>query len=88
MCVSGSAKSSMNELLVKELEKLMNYYQNNKDKGRMFGYRKAISAIRSLKFEISSVKDVENLAGIGSKTKGKIKELLENGTISKVEKIS
>ena len=37
-----------------------------------------------MKIEIKDVKDVENVYGIGKKTREKIKELLDIGKISRV----
>ena len=46
-------------------------------------YRKAIAIIKSLKTKIESVKDVNNLFGIGTKIKAKIVEILETGKLMK-----
>ena len=70
-------------LYIKELEKLLKIYTNEKDRGRMFAYKRAISTIRALKTRIETVKDVENLHSIGVKIREKIKEILQTGRLGK-----
>jgi len=53
--------------------KLQKIYESEKDIGRKIAYLKAVSAIKSLDYEIKSEEDVENLKGIGKKIMIKIK---------------
>jgi DNA uptake protein ComE-like DNA-binding protein len=48
-----------------------------KDKGRVFGYGKAISAIKGINSDIVKAEDVDKVYGIGEKIKKKIKDFLE-----------
>eukprot|EP01017_Pseudomicrothorax_dubius_P049589 TRINITY_DN923_c0_g5_i2.p1 TRINITY_DN923_c0_g5~~TRINITY_DN923_c0_g5_i2.p1 ORF type:complete len:447 (-),score=83.38 TRINITY_DN923_c0_g5_i2:796-2136(-) len=85
VCVSGAQESNPNAFITDELEKLQKIYTNNKDKGRIIAYRRAISMIRSLQKKIESEKDVEELPTIGKKIKDKIKEILDTGKLRKAE---
>ena len=40
-------KKSYNKEIIRELEKLLKYYEAEGDKGRSFGYRKALTFLRS-----------------------------------------
>lgn len=51
----------------------------------MTAYEKAISAIKRMPQQITSVKDVEGVAGIGKATRDKIEEILSTGKLQKAE---
>lgn len=48
-------KGPYNAEVIRELERLLKYYEAEGDKGRSFGYRKALSFLRSYKEDIVSV---------------------------------
>lgn len=75
----------MNRDLIENFKVLQKYYQQQKDKGRVFAYGKAINALRSIDEEITDVKQLEKVRGIGPKIKQKVKEFLETKRITVVE---
>jgi len=48
-------------------------------------YRKAIAAIRGVPFKIENADQVKNVAGIGSKIRDKIAEILKTGKLKKAD---
>eukprot|EP01017_Pseudomicrothorax_dubius_P034101 TRINITY_DN4632_c0_g4_i1.p1 TRINITY_DN4632_c0_g4~~TRINITY_DN4632_c0_g4_i1.p1 ORF type:complete len:470 (+),score=87.17 TRINITY_DN4632_c0_g4_i1:356-1765(+) len=82
---SGSKSLSNNVIIIKEMEKLLKVYINQKDIGRTHAYRRAIATLKTFPKNIESEADVENLPGIGDKLKQKIKEILETGKLLKAE---
>ncbi|EAS03408.2 helix hairpin-helix protein (macronuclear) [Tetrahymena thermophila SB210] len=85
ICATGAPKENFNKLITEELEKLLKIYQQEKDIGRSIAYRKAVGIIKSLDFQIKSVKDVQKINGLGEKTKEKIKEILETGQCQRAQ---
>ncbi|KAL4432102.1 hypothetical protein ABPG74_014356 [Tetrahymena malaccensis] len=85
ICATGAPKENFNKLITEELEKLLKIYQQEKDVGRSIAYRKAVGIIKSLDFQIKSVKDVQKINGLGEKTKEKIKEILETGQCQRAQ---
>jgi hypothetical protein len=45
-------KQPMNKQIIEQIDRLMKYYQTQGDKGRMFAYRKAVTALKSIDDEI------------------------------------
>ena len=84
---AGASQINYNELIIGELEKLLKIYTNEKDKGRMIAYRKAIGFIRSLKFPIQSEADIADMPTIGDKIKKKIIEIINTGKLLKAENL-
>lgn len=84
---AGASQIHFNDLIIGELEKLLKIYTNEKDKGRMIAYRKAIGYIRSLKFPIKSEDDIANMPTIGEKIKKKIIEIINTGKLLKAENL-
>lgn len=77
----------INEGIIKNLKSLMKYYDKIKDRWRTQAYQKAIFAIQSLDEEITDVKQIKNLKGVGKGIRDKIKEYLETGKMSKVDEV-
>jgi DNA polymerase beta len=73
--------------LIEQLKKLSDYYKNNNDIWRYRSYQFAISNIKLLKDNIKSIKQIDNIKGIGTGIKEKISEFLQNGSISKLNDI-
>ena len=66
----------------------MNNYILLKDEGRKLGYRSAIMSLKAFPEKITSVDQVENLSKIGKKIKKKIFEILETGTLERVNSMN
>ena len=77
----------MNSDLVENLTVLAQYYKKTGDNWRNKAYQKAVYAIRALNYKITSVRQVQNIYGIGKSIQTKIKEYLDTGRITKVEEI-
>jgi len=58
-------------------------YITKKDKGRMHAYRNGIAAIKSVPFRIENADQVKGVAGIGTKIRDKINEILSTGKLKK-----
>jgi DNA polymerase/3'-5' exonuclease PolX len=74
------------------LQKFANYYKLNNDIFRYKAYQKAINNIKSYKeknsnFIINKPEDVKNIKGIGDSIYDKIKQLIDTGHISQLDKI-
>ncbi|CAG9331725.1 POLB [Blepharisma stoltei] len=74
-----------NEHITSILEQLMNYYELLKDKGRMFAYRYAVAKIKDYPQKITEPEQVKGINKIGAKIQKKIIEILETGTLRRVE---
>ena len=81
----GEGVRNLNEHITGELEKLQNIYENENDKGRYHGYRRAITFIRGYDRKIESVEDVKKIPYIGSKIKNKVEEILRTGTLRRTK---
>lgn len=75
---------NLNKNITDNLEIILKDYEYIGDK-RAISYRKVIGIIKNLKFKIENVKQLDNIYGIGEKTKLKINELLKTGEMTKVE---
>ena len=63
----------------------MKNYELEKNRGKVFGYRRAINALRAYPNPITDVKLLDDIEGIGPKTIDKIKEFLEKGTFREIK---
>jgi len=63
----------MNKFICEHLMSLQKIYESEQDVGRKIAYLKAVSTIRSMQKDIVTVEDVDNVKGIGSKIRKKIK---------------
>ena len=77
-----------NEELTKALEKLENIYLLTGDVWRSLAYRKSIRVLKTLKFKVNSILDLNDKKGIGEKTMEKINEYLTYGKINRLGKLS
>jgi DNA polymerase lambda len=74
----------MNEGIIQNLDILVQYYKQIGDQWRVKAYSTAIFSIKKLDFQITDVKQIKNIKGIGKGIQGKIKEYLDYGEINKV----
>jgi DNA polymerase/3'-5' exonuclease PolX len=77
----------MNEGIIQNLEILVQYYKQDGDQWRVKAYSTAIFSIKKLGFEITDIKQIKNVKGIGKGIQSKIKEYLDYGQINKVEEL-
>ena len=75
----------INKNIISFLEKMMKKYELEKNKGKVFGYRRAINGLKAYPDPILDVKQLDNLPGVGPKTVDKIKEYLEIGKFREVK---
>lgn len=80
-CITGYNKANPNALIISELENVLKTYKNVKDTGRIIGYNKAIAAIRCFPRKIETEEDLNQISGVGQKTKKKIMEILKTGKL-------
>eukprot|EP00347_Sterkiella_histriomuscorum_P022919 403336657 len=81
-------KKPMNDEIIKQLEKLYKYYEAQDDKGRMHGYRRGLTFLRSYKDPIYSVEQLESVPYLGHGILKKVQELIEEGSIKRFEFLS
>ena len=70
------------------MEKLENIYLLTGDVWRSLAYRKSIRVLKTLKFKVNSISDLDDKKGIGEKTMEKINEYLTYGKINRLGKLS
>jgi DNA polymerase IV len=75
----------MNKDLIEQFVLLQIYFRNEGDKGRAIAYGKAVSALRTIDREITSISQLKNVRGIGPKIIAKIQEYLDTGKIQAVQ---
>lgn len=93
-CFEGSEKTleasgdmSNNRAIIKELEDLMKIYQAAGDKGKVMGYRRAVSSIKAYKKPITNADQMDEIPYVGDGIKKKVKEFLAEGKMSKKESL-
>lgn len=75
----------MNKNLIEQFLILKSYNELiKKDKNRAIGYTKIIKKLSTINKTITDIKDLDNIKGIGPKTKKKVKEYLTTGKIEEV----
>lgn len=79
-------ESNLNLHITKKLEKMEEICLEIGDKWRAFSYRKAVSNLKGLSYEIKTEQDALNLKGIGKSIAKKIQEIITN-KISKLESL-
>jgi len=77
----------MNDGIVSNMGILARYYKKVGDAWRQQAYQRAIISIRGLDSQITDIKQVKGVKGIGKSIKAKIKEFLDTGQIRKVEEV-
>lgn len=78
---------SNNKAIIRELEDLMKIYHAGGDKGKVMGYRRAISSIKAYKKPITNADQMDEIPFVGDGIKKKVKEFLEEGKMSKKESL-
>lgn len=81
------ADNKMNHELIENLGILARYYKKIGDQWRTRTYQGATVAIRGFPQQITDIKQVKNIKGVGKSIQAKIKEFLDTGQIEKVEEI-
>jgi hypothetical protein len=79
------AGAGMNAAIAEQVERLLKYYTSSGDKGRSFGYRNALRAIKSIEEPIHSADQLVGRPGLGEGIIKKIREFIADGTIKRFE---
>ncbi len=79
---------SNNRLIVEIFTKLKDYWTAKGDTYRIRAYVNAIDLITHLSFDLTTTKRVNDLRGIGAKSKKKIKDIISTGKLEEWEKLS
>ncbi|MDB4769379.1 type-X family DNA polymerase [bacterium] len=97
ICIEGSKRdelegiwdlySEKKKLIVPYLETLRDHYYSAGERGKVYGYDRAIATIKRVKVPILSGKQATNYKGIGPKIGEKIDEILETNKLKKVDKL-
>jgi len=66
---------------------LMNIYTAAGDRGKQMGYRRAISNIKAYAKPITDADQMDEIPFVGEGIKKKVKELIEQGKMSKLESL-
>ena len=78
-------KRDYKSAIIGELAKLVSIYQASGERLKAVGYRKTIMHIKAKAGPIHSVEDMNGIKHVGPKVKQKVKELIEDGCISKLQ---
>ncbi len=82
---SNETKNNLNKNITDELEKVLEFHNNEGNTFNAIAYRRAITQIKKYKKKIEYVNDIPKIKGIGEKIKEKIKEILITGKCKKSE---
>ncbi|KAH9175754.1 hypothetical protein EDB89DRAFT_1943923 [Lactarius sanguifluus] len=85
---AANASSCVNQDIVDKLSELAELHRakpTQDDKWRVFSYTKAIAALRKCKERIGSLEQARSLNGVGDKTAQKIMEIIETGSLRRVD---
>ncbi|CAF1264141.1 unnamed protein product [Adineta ricciae] len=90
MCCESSALPvesdvNPNQAVIDKLQEMANLYRNSNDKWRAFGYQKAISTLKKCHRPVTTYEEIRRLPGIGSRLAEKIVEIMETGSMTKLE---
>ncbi|CDW73148.1 helix-hairpin-helix motif family protein [Stylonychia lemnae] len=85
---SKNKQKPLNDDIIKQIEMLQKYYDTQGDKGRGHGYRRALTFLRAIKEPIYSVDQLKEVPYLGQGILKKVKELIEEGTISRFDFLS
>eukprot|EP00347_Sterkiella_histriomuscorum_P009814 403339784 len=78
-------KRPLNNEIAEQLDRLFKYYQTLKDKGRMWGYKRAVTQVRSIKEPIYSLDQLKDVPNIGEGILKKLREYVAEGSIKRFE---
>ncbi|KAI8995729.1 hypothetical protein BC832DRAFT_587958 [Gaertneriomyces semiglobifer] len=87
-CVrSGTAQLNLNAHLTEPLSLLLQRYEATNDTWRSYSYRRAITSLKRLRTEITSVEQLDGMKMrcIGSRIREKIAEILQTGELRKLK---
>lgn len=76
-----------NQEIIDNLDILARYYKKVGDQWRQQAYQRAIVSIKGLDFQITDIKQIKSVKGIGKNINEKINEYLNTGEIHKVEEV-
>ncbi|CAF4506973.1 unnamed protein product, partial [Rotaria magnacalcarata] len=90
MCCESSALpvdpvNNPNQAVIDKLQEMANLYRNSNDKWRAYGYQKAISTLKKCHKPATTYEEIRMLPGIGSRLAEKIVEIMETGSMIKLE---
>ncbi|CAF0914208.1 unnamed protein product [Adineta steineri] len=74
-----------NQAVIDKLQEMANLYRNSNDKWRAFGYQKAISTLKKCNRPTTTYEELRRLPGVGSRLAEKIVEIMETGSMTKLE---
>ncbi len=74
-------------LILGELGKLVSIYRAAGDKGKVMGYSRAITNIKSYTKPILNADQMDQIAGVGDGIKKKVAEFLDKGKMSKLDEL-
>ncbi|CAG5929006.1 unnamed protein product [Menidia menidia] len=84
---SESKSNNFNQHITDKLEVLAKAYTHQGDRWRALGYSKAINALKSYHKPVTSYQEACQIQGIGKRMADKIDEIMESGTLRKLDHI-
>lgn len=78
-------EENLNKKITDILEQMEVLEKNLGEQWRALAYRKAVTAIKSLTYEIKTIEEAKKVNGIGDKISNKIVEILETGTLHRIQ---
>lgn len=90
MCCESSSLpvdpvNNANQAVIDKLQEMANLYRNSNDKWRAYGYQKAITTLKKCHRPVTTYEEIRMLPGIGSRLAEKIVEIMETGSLTKLE---
>ncbi|CDW74543.1 helix-hairpin-helix motif family protein [Stylonychia lemnae] len=80
----GKQKPLNNEI-ADQLDRLLKYYTTQGDRGRMFGYKRALTSLKLFNEPIYNIDQIDKVPNIGDGIRKKIKEFIDDGIIKRFE---
>ncbi|CAF2819088.1 unnamed protein product [Rotaria sp. Silwood2] len=74
-----------NQAVIDKLQEMANLYRNSFDKWRAYGYQKAISTLKKCHRPVTTYEEIRMLPGVGPRLAEKIVEIMETGSMIKLE---
>ena len=84
---NGDPMKDYKDEIVDELNKIMDIYKSAGEKGKVMGYRRAITNIKSYRKPICKADQMDEIEFVGKGIKDKVRELMSAGRMSKLDEL-
>ena len=84
---NGDPMKDYKDEIVDELNKIMDIYKSAGEKGKVMGYRRAITNIKGYRKPIVNADQMDEIEFVGKGLKDKVRELMSAGRMSKLDEL-